>query len=81
MRARGLRRRHVEALAAGWKAEGLSVGTMMNRAAHLRWWAKQVGHPGGVTTAGSTSLRASQWGVRPGGGFGDGGSRDGVWEE
>ena len=48
LRARGLKGRHVEALAAEWLRQGLGAGTMRNRMAHLRWWAKKVGKPGVV---------------------------------
>lgn len=38
-----LKGRHVTALVARWKAEGLSAGTMKTRMASLRWWAEKVG--------------------------------------
>ena len=50
LRATGLRRKHVNALVREWKARGLSVGTMKNRMAALRWWAEAVGRPGVVGT-------------------------------
>ena len=43
LRARGLRVKHVDALVRGWFDRGLSHATMMNRMAHLRWWAERVG--------------------------------------
>ena len=46
LRARGLKGRHVEALAAEWLNQGLDAGTMRNRMAHLRWWAEKVGKAG-----------------------------------
>ena len=46
LRARGLREKHVEALVGEWNRQGLSTGTMANRMAHLRWWARKVGKPG-----------------------------------
>ena len=46
LRARGLKGRHVEALAAEWRRQGLSTGTLKNRMGHLRWWAAKVGKPG-----------------------------------
>ena len=44
LRAEGIRRKHVVALVRSWKTRGLSVGTIKNRTAHVRWWARQVGH-------------------------------------
>ena len=46
MRAGSLKGRHVEVLLERWQAEGLSVGTLKNRVAHLRWWAEKVGKAG-----------------------------------
>ena len=46
LRATGLRRKHVVALAREWKRQGRSIGTMKNRMAHLRWLAKKIGKPG-----------------------------------
>ena len=46
LRARGLKGRHIEALVAEWRRQGLSDGTVKNRMAHLRWLAKKVGKPG-----------------------------------
>ena len=46
LRARGLKGRHVEALAAEWRRQGLSTGTLKNRMAQLRWWADKVGKAG-----------------------------------
>ena len=46
MRAGSLKGKHVEALLARWRAEGLSAGTLKNRLAHLRWWAEKVGKAG-----------------------------------
>ncbi len=45
LRARNLKGRQVEALVRDWRDRGLAAGTMMNRMAHLRWWAKAVGKP------------------------------------
>ena len=50
LRATGLRRKHVDALVREWRGRGLSTGTLKNRMAHLRWWARQVGRPGVVGT-------------------------------
>ena len=43
LRAKGLKPKHVEALAGRWKAESLSAGTIKNRMAQLRWWAEKIG--------------------------------------
>lgn len=50
LRATGLRRKHANALVREWKRQGLSVGTLKNRMAALRWWAKRIGRPGVVGT-------------------------------
>ena len=50
LRAAGLRRKHVDALVREWQRRGLSTGTIKNRMAHLRWWARHVGRPGVVGT-------------------------------
>ncbi len=50
LRAEGLRPKHVEALVRHWRDGGLSHATMMNRMAHLRWWADRVGKGGMVGT-------------------------------
>ena len=42
MAAGSLKPKHVEALVAGWKAEGLEPGTMKNRMAVLRWWSEKI---------------------------------------
>jgi hypothetical protein len=46
MRASSLSGKHVEALLQRWKVERLSIGTLKNRTAHLRWWAGKVGKAG-----------------------------------
>ena len=46
LRAKGLKGRHIEALVAEWRRQGLSDGTVKNRMAHLRWLAKKTGKPG-----------------------------------
>ena len=43
LRAKGLKGKHIEALVRDWSDRGLSHATMMNRMAHVRWWADQVG--------------------------------------
>lgn len=42
MRAVSLKPKHVEALVKRWTNEELSVGTLKNRMAALRWWADKV---------------------------------------
>lgn len=46
MRATSLKGKHVEALLARWQREGLAVGTIKNRLAHLRWWAEKIDKAG-----------------------------------
>ena len=43
LRAKGLKAKHIEALVRDWSDRGLSDATMMNRMAHVRWWAERVG--------------------------------------
>jgi hypothetical protein len=43
MGAASLKSKHVERLVEHWKAEGLTVGTIKNRMAGLRWWAEKIG--------------------------------------
>ena len=43
LRAKGLKGKHVEALVRHWRAGRVSDATIMNRMAHLRWWAERVG--------------------------------------
>jgi site-specific recombinase XerC len=45
MQAKSLKPKHVEALVSLWKDQGLSVGTLKNRMAALRWWAGKIGKP------------------------------------
>jgi len=42
MNARSLKPKHVEALLEHWRQAELSVGTIKNRMAALRWWAQKV---------------------------------------
>jgi hypothetical protein len=42
MNAGSLKPKHVEALLKHWRAGDLSVGTIKNRMAALRWWAQKV---------------------------------------
>lgn len=46
MCASSLGQRHLVALVKHWQGEGLGVGTIKNRMAHLRWAAEKVGKPG-----------------------------------
>ena len=46
LRAAGLRRKHVDALVREWRRRGLSTGTLKNRMAHLRWWARHIDRAG-----------------------------------
>lgn len=43
MTATSLKAKHVEALVALWKSQGLSEGTMKNRMAALRWLSEKIG--------------------------------------
>jgi hypothetical protein len=45
MRAASLKPKHVEALVKHWEDTGIQVGTVKNRMAHLRWWARRIGNP------------------------------------
>jgi integrase len=45
MQAKSLKPKHVEALVSLWKHQGLSVGTVKNLMAGLRWWARHIGKP------------------------------------
>ena len=56
LRATGLRRKHVVALVQEWKGQGRSIGTMKNRTAHIRWWAKRIGRPGVVPSNGELGI-------------------------
>ncbi len=42
MQAKSLKTKHVDALMEKYISEGLSIGTLKNRLAHLRWWANKV---------------------------------------
>ena len=42
MREESLKAKHVDRLIERWKAEGLTVGTIKNRMAELRWWAEKI---------------------------------------
>ena len=42
MRPTSLKPKHVDALIAHWREQGISTGTLKNRLSALRWWAKKV---------------------------------------
>ncbi len=42
MTARSLKPKHIEALLERWRAQDLSIGTIKNRMAAIRWWANKV---------------------------------------
>lgn len=42
MRATSLKPKHVTALVARWREQGISTGTLKNRLSVLRWWAGKV---------------------------------------
>ena len=42
MTPRSLKPKHVEALVKLWSDQGLSIGTLKNRMAVIRWWAQKV---------------------------------------
>ncbi len=42
MRARSLKPKHIEALLQTWREQDLSIGTIKNRMAAIRWWADKV---------------------------------------
>src|SRR6056297_3667289 len=42
LQPRSLKPKHVEALVSLWKDQGLTIGTVKNRLAVLRWWAAKV---------------------------------------
>ena len=44
------------ALVREWKRQGRSIGTMKNRTAHIRWWARRVGRPGVVPSNGELGI-------------------------
>ena len=45
MQPRSLKPKHVDALIAHWRDQGISIGTLKNRLSALRWWAKKVNKP------------------------------------
>ena len=42
MQPSSLKPKHIDALVAHWQDQGIGVGTLKNRLAALRWWAKKV---------------------------------------
>jgi hypothetical protein len=46
LRFERLKEKHAHYLVGRWQSEGLAVGTIKNRMAHLRWWAEKNGTPG-----------------------------------
>ena len=58
LRAKGLKGKHVEALVRHWRAGRLSDATIMNRMAHLRWWAERVGKDNLVKPNADYGIRA-----------------------
>jgi len=48
MSARSLRPKHVSALVSKWQRQGIAVGTIKNRLAAVRWWARKVNRRGAV---------------------------------
>ncbi len=45
MQSTSLKPKHIDALLAKWREQGISVGTLKNRLSALRWWAKKVNKP------------------------------------
>lgn len=45
MQATSLKPKHVDALLAKWREQGISTGTLKTRLSALRWWAKKVNKP------------------------------------
>ncbi len=43
LRASSLSTKHVDALIGAWSQRRLSIGSIKNNLAHLRWWAERVG--------------------------------------
>ena len=45
MQSTSLKPKHVDALLAKWREQGITTGTLKNRLSALRWWAKKVNKP------------------------------------
>ena len=73
LRAKGLKGKHVEALVRHWRQRRLSDATLMNRMAHVRWWAERVGK---ANLVGSNA----QYGIGPRSHVSDGTKRRGLDE-
>lgn len=43
LHATGLKPKHVFALVESWKKDNVSIGTIKNRLAYIRWWANKIG--------------------------------------
>ena len=71
LRAKGLKGKHVEALVRHWRAGRVSDATIMNRMAHLRWWAERVGK-------GNLVKPNADYGIRPRSHVSDGTKRRGL---
>ena len=41
MQARSIKPKHIEALVTRWQEKSLSIGTIKNRMAAIRWWANE----------------------------------------
>ena len=71
LRAKGLKGKHVEALVRHWRTGRVSDATIMNRMAHLRWWAERVGK-------GNLVKPNADYGIRPRSHVSDGTKRRGL---
>ncbi len=45
MQTSSLKPKHIDALLAKWREQGISTGTLKNRLSALRWWAKKINKP------------------------------------
>ena len=45
MQSTSLKPKHIDALLAKWREQGIGTGTLKNRLSALRWWAKKVNKP------------------------------------
>ena len=59
MSATSLKQKHSLALFKHWHSEGVSVGTIKNRMACLRWWASKINKPGVVFKTNEEYFKAS----------------------
>ena len=51
LRAKGFKGKHIEALVRDWRAGRVSDATVMNRMAHVHWWAERGGGAGNEATS------------------------------